>query len=111
MNSKNWKEGKLEDLVAKLPPESQMRYHELTAVHDAARALLAARKLKGLTQTELAKLMGTTQAQVHRLENATPKSNPSIDTLNRAAKALNLELIISFRKAKTKTKANHHAGL
>jgi DNA-binding XRE family transcriptional regulator len=105
MKSKHWKEVKLEDLVAKMSPEGQREYYKLTAVHDAARALAAARKLNGLTQAQLAKLMGTTQAQVHRLENATEKSNPSIDTLTRAARALNLELVISFRKVKAKLKS------
>ena len=111
MNLKNWKEITTQELVNELSPEGQDKYHELTAIHAAARALSAARKQQGLTQKALAALMKTTQAQVHRLETASPDRTPSLGSLMRAATALNLEVVISFKKVKTKLKPPSLLGI
>ncbi len=44
----------------------------------------------GLTQAELAKLAGVTQPAIAQLES--PDSNPTIDTLNRVASAMGVEI-------------------
>ena len=44
----------------------------------------------GLTQAELAKLAGVSQPAIAQLES--PDSNPTIDTLNRAARAMGAQL-------------------
>jgi transcriptional regulator with XRE-family HTH domain len=49
-----------------------------------------ARRAAGLTQTELAGRMGTTQSVIARLES--PRSNPRLDTLNRALAAAGQQL-------------------
>jgi transcriptional regulator with XRE-family HTH domain len=53
-----------------------------------------ARRNAGLTQAELARRMDTTQSAVARLESA--RSNPRVDTLDRAIAATGRELEISF---------------
>lgn len=55
------------------------------------------RERLGLTQSELAEKMGTTQPTIARLEAG--GVTPSLDTLHRAADALGLELVVDFREA------------
>lgn len=65
---------------------------------DAARPgrLLAdARRMTGVTQAELARRLGISQAAVAQLER--PDSNPRIATLDRALRALGAALVISAR--------------
>lgn len=50
----------------------------------------------GLTQTELAERMETTQPTIARLEAG--GVTPSLDTLHRVADALGLELVVDFRE-------------
>ena len=57
-------------------------------------ALIAARAKAGLTQTELASRMGTTQAVIARLEGG--KTRPSTQTLARYAAATGCKLKISL---------------
>ncbi|MDR1275129.1 MAG: helix-turn-helix transcriptional regulator [Candidatus Accumulibacter sp.] len=61
-------------------------------------AILKARTEAGLTQTEVAKRMGTKAPAVARLENAlvTGKPSPSLTTLKKYAQALGKKLEIRF---------------
>lgn len=61
--------------------------------------ILSARKESGLTQAEVAKLMGSSVPAVSRLENSLQtgsRPSPSLDTLQRYANALGKRLTISF---------------
>ena len=60
--------------------------------HRIARQLREARKSKGLTQVELAALIGVDQAEVSRVERG--EANPTEATLHRFAAALDVELQI-----------------
>ncbi len=53
------------------------------------------RKARGLSQTELAELTGTTQSAIARLESG--GRPPRIDTLLRIAEALDCELVVELR--------------
>lgn len=57
---------------------------------DAAKLIREARQAAGLTQSELARRMGTTQSAVARLERH--GSNPRIATLNEALRATGNDL-------------------
>ena len=57
-------------------------------------AMLRARSHAGLTQAQLARRMGTTQAVIARLESG--RTKPSTRTLERMAKATGMRLRISF---------------
>ena len=59
------------------------------------------RRLRGLSQQELAELCGTTQPGIARFERG--ETPPRIDTLLRMADALDCELVVQFR-ARTKPK-------
>ena len=55
-----------------------------------AKVFIDARQAKGLTQTQLAELVGMNQAEISRLEGE--KGNPRLSTLNKICDALDLEL-------------------
>ena len=60
--------------------------------------VLKARSEAGLTQAEVAALVGTTQSAIARLESAEPKHSPSIATLQKYAKALGYTVQIRLVK-------------
>jgi transcriptional regulator with XRE-family HTH domain len=60
---------------------------------DPATLIREARRDAGLTQGELARRLGTTQSAVARLER--PGSNPRVDTLDRALRAMGRRLEVA----------------
>jgi transcriptional regulator with XRE-family HTH domain len=60
-----------------------------------AKLLRQARRAAGLTQAELAARLGTTQPAIARLESV--QANPRIDTLARALRACDRELLLDAR--------------
>jgi len=76
-------------------PKVREEYQKLPAVHIAAQ-IINARKSKGLTQAELAGLVGTSQSAIVRLEKGN-YSGYSLKTLQKIAKALNATVEINFR--------------
>lgn len=75
-------------------PEFKAAYDALEEEFALAQALIKARADADMTQEQVAKKMGTTQAVVARLESG--RSMPSTRTLQRYAKATNTRLRISF---------------
>ena len=57
-------------------------------------AVAAARAKKGLSQKELSDLTGIDQSDLSKIERGI--ANPSVNTLNRIAKALDVKLLISI---------------
>lgn len=68
------------------------------AEFELARQLIETRIKSGLSQSELATKMGTSQSTIARLESGT--SMPSIRTLTKFAKATNSQLKILFKPIK-----------
>lgn len=66
------------------------------AISQIARMIRDARQKVHLTQSELAKRADTSQAVIARIESATDSRVPSLDLLERIAKALKAKLLISF---------------
>jgi transcriptional regulator with XRE-family HTH domain len=62
------------------------------------------RRLRSLSQTELADLCGTSQPGIARLERGT--TAPRVDTLLRVAEALDCDLLVEFR-ARTIPRGGH----
>ncbi len=69
-------------------------YDALELEFAIAEAIIAKRIEKGLTQTQLAKKIGTKQSAVSRLESG--ECNPSIHFLEKVAKALGLRLVVKL---------------
>ena len=68
---------------------------EETVNAEVARLIYKARKMAGLTQTELAKLIGSKQPVIARLEDADYEGH-SLTMLQRIAIALNQRVEINF---------------
>jgi ribosome-binding protein aMBF1 (putative translation factor) len=75
-------------------PDYVAAYDALEEEFALAAALIEARAQADMTQEDVAKAMGTTQAVVARLEGG--RSKPSTRTLERFAKATHTRLRISF---------------
>jgi transcriptional regulator with XRE-family HTH domain len=73
-------------------------YEALEDEFAMATALIKARADADMTQEDVAKAMGTTQAAIARLEGG--RSKPSTRTLERFAKATGTKLRISFEPEK-----------
>jgi transcriptional regulator with XRE-family HTH domain len=69
-------------------------YDALGEEFDLARALIEARTAAGLTQSQLARRMGTSQSYIARLEGG--RVRPSTDALERFAHATRTRLRIAF---------------
>lgn len=69
-------------------------YDDLEPEFAIAKAIITKRLESGLTQSQLATKAGTKQSAISRLESGT--YNPSIGFLEKIAKALNLNLVISL---------------
>jgi ribosome-binding protein aMBF1 (putative translation factor) len=78
-------------------PEYRAAYEGLEEEFALATALIGARARAGLSQAELAKRMGTSQAAVARMEGG--RQPPSYRTLLRLADATGSRLRISFLPA------------
>jgi ribosome-binding protein aMBF1 (putative translation factor) len=75
-------------------PKYQKAYAAMEDEFALAKAVIAARSRAGLTQTELAHKMGTTQPAVARMEGG--RVQPSLRTLQRLAQATGSRLSIRF---------------
>lgn len=73
--------------------EFKIAYDALEEEYALRRGVITARLDKGLTQAELAELMGTTQSAVSRLESG--EFNPRVETLSKLAAVLDVEFRIA----------------
>ena len=77
-------------------PKYRRAYAEAEPEFTMAAALIQARTQAELTQEQLAKLMGTSQSAIARLESG--KFKPSHGTLEKFAKATGTRLRVSFER-------------
>ena len=76
-------------------PATKAEYNALGPEYEIVKTIVRARIKRGWSQTELAEAIGIRQPVSSRLERG--DSNPSLQTLNRIAKALDLSLKVSMR--------------
>jgi ribosome-binding protein aMBF1 (putative translation factor) len=84
-------------------PDFVAAYDALEDEFAVASALIKARSAADMTQEQVARAMGTTQAVIARLESG--RTMPSTRTLKRFAKATHTRLRISFEPAKPRRSA------
>ncbi|WP_167147108.1 helix-turn-helix transcriptional regulator [Actinomyces sp. ZJ308] len=89
------------EALAAMTPDERARFDAAEAEEEArlqlAELVYAARTRAGLTQTELARRMGTQQSVISAIENG--GQVPSVSTLWRIARALDLRLTIDMAAA------------
>mgnify|MGYP000923939128 CR=1 FL=1 len=85
-------------------PERLAELEEARLNDTVARKLLALREKAGLSQRQLAQMIGTTASVICRLENADYEGH-SVAMLNRIASALNQRLEIRFVPVRNARKA------
>jgi ribosome-binding protein aMBF1 (putative translation factor) len=87
----------LEEIRRKHPVEDQEAYDRAYAEADLAGRLAELvyrlRTAAGLTQTEMARRMGTTQSAIARVESG--GSTPTLDLLDRAGRAVGVEMTLT----------------
>lgn len=76
-------------------PKVKKAYDELGPEFELASMFIRKRIEKGLTQSQLARKVGTKQSAISRLESG--GYNPSFALLKKVAKALNADVKISIR--------------
>ena len=79
---------------ARQSPEYRAQQAALAGCREIAWLLIKFRMDKGLSQQELADLVGTSNSQISRIESGRHRTN--LDTLTRIAHALDLRLVLGF---------------
>lgn len=77
-------------------PEFKKEWDALEPQYQIIKAILDARKAANMTQKELSELTGITQADISRLESG--NSNPTINTIQRIATGLGINIQVNFGK-------------
>lgn len=77
-------------------PEVRKAYDKLADEFAFLDEVLKARAASGLTQAEVAALVGTTQSAIARLESPSGGHSPSVGTLQKYARALGCKVEIRF---------------
>jgi len=81
--------------IAGQNPKRQQAFEEAVANREVAQRIFELREQAGLSQTELAKRVGTTQSVISRLEDAAYEGH-SLAMLNRIAAAVERRVEIRF---------------
>jgi predicted transcriptional regulator len=97
----NKKATKFEEFEAKLleKPEIRKEYEALKPKYDMIRSLIERRSKMGISQAELAKIIGTKQPAISRLEKG--DYNTTLSTFFKVADALELDVSLKVRKKRT----------
>jgi ribosome-binding protein aMBF1 (putative translation factor) len=81
-------------------PEWRRAYEEADATREAARAVARARREAGLSQTALARKVGTGQAVISRIESGA--MSPTLDMVSRLARGLGMRPVIAFESQRVR---------
>ncbi len=86
----------LSQLKSKLLKDQAIKaeYDALVPEYEVIRSIITARQAQGLTQGQLAERIGTRQPVISRLESG--EGNPTLNQLQKIAKALDLKLKVSL---------------
>ena len=88
----------LKDVIKKELKDSEFSFYfkKEKFISKIARLIRDARLKVGITQAELAARAKTSQTVIARLESGIDKRTPSLDLLERIARALKAKLLVSF---------------
>jgi ribosome-binding protein aMBF1 (putative translation factor) len=75
-------------------PRYRAEQARVAAFEQLARVVIKWRSARNLSQEALAKLVGTSNTAISRIESG--QHQPNVETLRRIARAMDLELVIEF---------------
>jgi DNA-binding XRE family transcriptional regulator len=81
-------------------PEFRHHFEQRRLVHEIALAVRAMREEAGMTQVQLASLIGVKQPMIARVEQGRDSRTPSWDVLRRVGQALGKQLVVGFITSK-----------
>ena len=90
-------------------PEIKKEYDSLGPEYDLIRQLLRMRLESGLTQEEMAQLLGTKKPNISRLESPAYHHSPRLNTVKKYAEVAGFEMMIKFKRVRPPAKKR--AGL
>lgn len=92
----------LQEVLKKEMKDKEFRFYfeRERAISQIARLVRNARQECAITQKDLAKKVGTSQAVISRIESGHDSRIPSMDLLERIAKAVHARLLVSFEYKK-----------
>jgi DNA-binding XRE family transcriptional regulator len=85
----------VKELLFKENPELNKEYNDLAPLYEIQNQVIELRKTRGLSQKQLAEMIGTKQSAISRLESG--DYNPSVQLLHKIATAFDKEMHIEFR--------------
>lgn len=88
-------------------PGIRKEYEALQPRYDLVRALIKRRTQLGISQAQLAKLVGTKQPAISRLEKG--DSDATLNTFFKVASALDLDISVKVRGRAQRSRAKAHA--
>ncbi|MDA0662600.1 MAG: helix-turn-helix transcriptional regulator [Proteobacteria bacterium] len=77
-------------------PDVAAAYDEVAPAYAMKRDMIAMRKARGLTQEEMAALLGTKKSNISRLESVNTDSSPRLTTIEEYARVLGYRVRIEF---------------
>lgn len=78
--------------------ETRAHFEQRKLVHEVAVAVRAMREQAGLTQAQLARMIGASQPMIARMEKGLDQRTPRWETLRKIAVALGRQMKLSFVK-------------
>ena len=81
-------------------PEFRQHFEQRRIIQDVALAVREMREAAGLTQAQLAGLIGVKQPMIARVERGSDRRTPSWDVLRRIGRALGRQFVVEFVSAK-----------
>lgn len=80
-------------------PEVKEEYDALAPAFHMKRKMIAMRKQAGLTQEQMAELLGTKKSNISRLESIGSEISPRLSTLEQYAQVLGYSIKVEFEPA------------
>jgi DNA-binding XRE family transcriptional regulator len=79
-------------------PGVKAEYDALAPAFEMKRQMIALRKKAGLTQEQMADLLGTKKSNISRLESVSSDVSPRLSTLEDYARALGYQVKVAFER-------------
>lgn len=77
-------------------PEVKAEYDALAPAFEIKQQMIAMRKAAGITQEQMAEMLGTKKSNISRLESLNSENSPKLSTLEEYARALGHTVKVAF---------------